>query len=473
MGAGALAHVAHNVELAHVDRGLADLGHLIGPRPRHPREGHRERRRGEGAVVGGDRARVGRGAQRGRHAAPVGALVAVIAGDLHGGINEKCAQKYRKSRARHAGAPRRACRADRDRERDDRRDQRTWLVVVVPDEGENERNHQDERRQSRRQPGAPQLPRLGAHEQQHDHRARQHRGAEQAVVERRLALILRAEAERHRDLADAHRQRKVVDPPRRVRLVGDRCGISVPSTTTSTATATTSPALRRRYSSKQRLAPRPGSPRSTGSAAPAPRTPSTRRGPARDPVRQARAKNSSDAAQSATSSMYSRASCEYQIMNGLTATSAAANRPARRETSSRPAQVHAAGPVAVPRTADSERRPPRRSRTRAPTATPTTKYSGGFGSLALQVLSIAPSDSRSSWTAWASSNQKLWRVSVAKRSAAPTITSTPTISQSASGRIRSFAPGADVATAPGGELRSTLYSSRDSSGRSSAPSTLD
>ena len=34
--------------------------------------------------------------------------------------------------------------------------------------------------------------------------------------------------------------------------------------------------------------------------------------------------------------MYSRASCEYQIMNGLSATSAAATAPARRETSSRP-----------------------------------------------------------------------------------------------------------------------------------------
>ena len=38
----------------------------------------------------------------------------------------------------------------------------------------------------------------------------------------------------------------------------------------------------------------------------------------------------------AASSMYSRASCEYQIMNGLSAVRAAATRPARRETSSRP-----------------------------------------------------------------------------------------------------------------------------------------
>ena len=52
--------------------------------------------------------------------------------------------------------------------------------------------------------------------------------------------------------------------------------------------------------------------------------------------RHARAKYSSDAPLRAVSSMYSRASCEYQIRNGLTAASAAATRPARRETSSRP-----------------------------------------------------------------------------------------------------------------------------------------
>ena len=51
---------------------------------------------------------------------------------------------------------------------------------------------------------------------------------------------------------------------------------------------------------------------------------------------QAFAKYSSEAPESATSSMYSRASWEYQIMNGLSAANAAASRPARRETSSRP-----------------------------------------------------------------------------------------------------------------------------------------
>ncbi len=34
--------------------------------------------------------------------------------------------------------------------------------------------------------------------------------------------------------------------------------------------------------------------------------------------------------------MYERASCEYQIMNGLRAANAAATTPAQRETSSRP-----------------------------------------------------------------------------------------------------------------------------------------
>ena len=60
------------------------------------------------------------------------------------------------------------------------------------------------------------------------------------------------------------------------------------------------------------------------------------RSPPPPPRFQARAKNSSEAVHSAISSMYSRASCEYQIMNGLTAANAAATSPARRETSSRP-----------------------------------------------------------------------------------------------------------------------------------------
>ena len=56
----------------------------------------------------------------------------------------------------------------------------------------------------------------------------------------------------------------------------------------------------------------------------------------RDGWCQARAKYRSEAPHSAASSMYSRASWEYQIMNGLSDASAAATSPARRETSSRP-----------------------------------------------------------------------------------------------------------------------------------------
>ena len=51
---------------------------------------------------------------------------------------------------------------------------------------------------------------------------------------------------------------------------------------------------------------------------------------------QAFAKYSNEAPERATSSMYSLASWEYQIMNGLSAANAAATSPARRETSSRP-----------------------------------------------------------------------------------------------------------------------------------------
>ena len=70
----------------------------------------------------------------------------------------------------------------------------------------------------------------------------------------------------------------------------------------------------------------------------------------------ASAKNPSDAAHSSTSSAYARASCEYQTMYGLTATSAAAPSPAARDTSARPAH-HATGIVAVPNSADSDRMP--------------------------------------------------------------------------------------------------------------------
>ena len=55
-----------------------------------------------------------------------------------------------------------------------------------------------------------------------------------------------------------------------------------------------------------------------------------------DGSRHARAKYRSERPHIAVSSMYSLASWEYQIRNGLSAASAAATRPARRDTSSRP-----------------------------------------------------------------------------------------------------------------------------------------
>jgi hypothetical protein len=53
-------------------------------------------------------------------------------------------------------------------------------------------------------------------------------------------------------------------------------------------------------------------------------------------VRAARAVYRNDSAPSSANSMYARASCEYQIMNGLAAANAAATTPAAFETSSRP-----------------------------------------------------------------------------------------------------------------------------------------
>ena len=76
--------------------------------------------------------------------------------------------------------------------------------------------------------------------------------------------------------------------------------------------------------------------RSNASAGRALKTPSTRRRSARSGRCQDRAKNRNEAPQNAAKSMYSRASCEYQIMNGLNATNAAATSPAERETSWRP-----------------------------------------------------------------------------------------------------------------------------------------
>ena len=65
---------------------------------------------------------------------------------------------------------------------------------------------------------------------------------------------------------------------------------------------------------------------------------------------------STDVAPSSANSAYDRASCEYQTRNGLVATSAAATMPARRDTRTTPAP-YATGIVAVPASAESDRKP--------------------------------------------------------------------------------------------------------------------
>jgi hypothetical protein len=74
---------------------------------------------------------------------------------------------------------------------------------------------------------------------------------------------------------------------------------------------------------------------------------------------------------------YDRASCEYHTSNGLQATRAAANEPARRETKKRPT-AYAIGIVAVPSTAERARNPPRRRR--KPSTNPTQVRSTAVGS---------------------------------------------------------------------------------------------
>ena len=62
-------------------------------------------------------------------------------------------------------------------------------------------------------------------------------------------------------------------------------------------------------------------------------------------------------------------------------------------------EVAGVGRLAVPITADNERRPAAPVPNTCVHSHATTKYSGGLGSLAFQVRNIAPSDSRISWTA--------------------------------------------------------------------------
>ena len=117
-----------------------------------------------------------------------------------------------------------------------------------------------------------------------------------------------------------------------------------------------------------------------------------------EPVRHARAKNSIEAVQSTTRSMYSRASCEYQIMNGLTAARAAATTPARAETISRPHR-YSSGTSPTPRSADSDRRPASPVPNTLAHGQATIRYRGGFHSAEFHARSIAPKDRLSSWAA--------------------------------------------------------------------------
>ena len=93
--------------------------------------------------------------------------------------------------------------------------------------------------------------------------------------------------------------------------------------------------------------------------------------------------------------MYSLASWEYQIMNGLSAVNAAATTPARRETSSRPHR-YAIGITAVPTSADSDRSPTSPVPNTRAHSHPSTKYSGGLVSWTTIELTIDPNDRCSS-----------------------------------------------------------------------------
>ncbi len=102
--------------------------------------------------------------------------------------------------------------------------------------------------------------------------------------------------------------------------------------------------------------------------------------------------------------MYSLASCEYQVMNGFTATKRAASSPARREMSSRPHR-YVSGITAVPISAENDRSPASLAPNTFVHGHARMKKSGGLGSFALIALNIAPNERCSSCAAWASSNQ--------------------------------------------------------------------
>ena len=88
--------------------------------------------------------------------------------------------------------------------------------------------------------------------------------------------------------------------------------------------------------------------------------------------------------------MYARASCEYQIRNGLTVTNAAARTPAHRETRSRAAR-YAIGTRATPAIVEIDRSATSPVPNTCAHAQTSTKYKGGVVSTCLTVLSIAPS----------------------------------------------------------------------------------
>ena len=107
-----------------------------------------------------------------------------------------------------------------------------------------------------------------------------------------------------------------------------------------------------------------------------------------DGSRSARMNHRNDAAVSVISSMYARASCEYQIRNGLKAANAAAITPARRETRSRPPR-YAIGTTAIPASADSERNAASPVPRTCAHAQAMMKYNGGVVSVFATVVSIA------------------------------------------------------------------------------------
>ena len=98
---------------------------------------------------------------------------------------------------------------------------------------------------------------------------------------------------------------------------------------------------------------------------------------------------------STASSMYARASCEYQIRKGFTVTNAAATTPAQRETSSRVA-TYAIGTSATPASSETDRSATSPVPNRWAHTQITTKYKGGVVSKWTTTLSIPANGSLAS-----------------------------------------------------------------------------